>query len=272
MRNTKKYINKLFNAGIELQNGGVYWLNGDASLKASQRQKFRKILGWITDLPKKLKEKFDLDYDIVIGSTFYESNREECFEIYGFDRNTEQDIFNIREVVNDLDENDGQYVHHWEGFKKLLKMIDVNNLDNYLDNYFKEIEIVVDKEGNYNVSHTESIHGIQKLINLLYDEDRFDPEKVWEFKNRIWYAGYRRFIGCYHASSNEDLIFWESSNNRLLTLRVWYSYEEGSIEVVNYEWSELHEIKWETGEDTSYIYKWDPEKMEDILVTKNNFK
>lgn len=271
MRNSKKYKEMLFNAGYTLRNGAVYWLNGDAGLKASERQKFRKILAWLEGLPKMLKEKFDLSCNIVIDSNFYESNLEQFFEIYGVDQDTGQGIFYFGEPVNDVEEND-EYIHHWEGFKKLLKMIDVNNLDNYLDNYFKEIEIVVDKEGNYNVSHTESIHGIQKLINLLYDEDRFDPEKVWEFKNRIWYAGYRRFIGCYHASSNEDLIFWESSNNRLLTLRVWYSYEEGSIEVVNYEWSELFEIKWETGEDTSYIYKWDPEKMEDILVTKNNFK
>lgn len=195
---------------------------------------------------------------------------EQMFEIYGIDQDTGQDVFYFGGVVNDVDENG--YIEHWNGFKKLLKSIDVNNLDQYLDDWFKPIEISTDDEGDYVVSHTNSIYGIQTLIDLIYDEERFDSNKLWEFKDRIWYAGYRRFIGCYHASSNEDLIFWESSNNRLLTLRVWYSYEEGSIEVVNYEWSELFEIKWEAGEDTSSIYKWDSEKMEDVLVTKNNFK
>lgn len=153
MRNSKKYKEMLFNAGYTLRNEAVYWLNGDAGLKASERQKFRKVLGWLENLPKMLKENFDLSCNIVIDSNFYESNLEQFFEIYGVDQDTGQGIFYFGEPVNDVEENDG-YIHHWEGFKKLLKMIDVNNLVDYLDNHFKKIEITTDDEGDYNISHT----------------------------------------------------------------------------------------------------------------------
>lgn len=268
MRNSKKYREMLMNAGYTLKNGAVYWLNGDASLKASQRQKFRKILGWIADLPKKLKEKFDLDYDIVIESNFYENNMEQLFEIYGVDQDTGQDVFYFGETVNDVDENG--YVDHWEGFKKLLKMIDTNNLDNYLDDWFKKVDVEVDSEGDYNISHSESVYGIQELINLIYDEDNFDPHKKWEFKDNRIYTGYRNFIGCYHETSNQDIVFWESTNSRLLALEVWY--KEDTTEVVNYNWSELYSVEANAEDDyNSWIYRWDSEKCEDIPVTPYRF-
>ena len=138
MRNAKKYKEMMFNSGIALKDGGVYWLNGDAGLKASERQKFRKILGWICSLPKMIEEKFGFSINMEIGSMFSEYNGEEKFEIYGYDTDGYQDIFYFGGVVNDVDENDG-YIHHWDGFKRLLKSIDVNNLDQYLYNYFGSV-------------------------------------------------------------------------------------------------------------------------------------
>lgn len=271
MRNTKKYIGKLFDAGYTLRDGGVYWLNGDAGLKASERQKFRKILGWLENLPKILEDKFNLKYNIVIGSNFYENGNEEWFEIYGFDRDTEQDVFYFGEVVNDLDKND--YIHHWEGFKKLLKLININNLDHYLADYFKKIEIIIDKDGDYNVSHTESIYGVQGLIDLLYDEEKFNPEKLWEFKDRIYYAGYRTYIGCYHATSNKDIFFWESASSRLLALEV--IYREDTTNVINYNWSELYEVKGEGPDDENeswiYKYEWESREIKYTPITKYSF-
>lgn len=270
MRNSKKYVEKLFNAGYTLKNGGIYWLNGDAGLKASERQKFRKIISWLENLPEKLKEKFDTNYNVVIESNFYENNMEQMFEIYGVDQDTGQDVFYFGKEVNDLDENDGQYVHHWEGFKRLLKSIDVNNLDNYLDDWFKEIEITTDDEGDYNITHSESVYGIQGLIDTLYDEDNFNPNKKWEFKDNRVYTGYRNFIGCYHEDSNRDIIFWESANSRLLALEVWY--HENSTQVVNYNWSELYSVESNLEDDyNSWIYKWDSENMEDVPITKYKF-
>lgn len=269
MRNSKKYKEMLFNAGYTLRNGAVYWLNGDAGLKASERQKFRKILAWLEGLPKMLKEKFDLSYNIVIDSNFYESNLEQFFEIYGVDQDTGQGIFYFGEPVNDVEENDG-YIHHWEGFKKLLKIIDVNNLVDYLDNHFKKIEITTDDEGDYNISHTESIYGIQTIVDHIYDEANFNSSKGWEFKDRLLYTGYRNFVGCYHTSSNEDIFFWESAGDRLLALEVWY--HEDTTKVVNYNWNELYSVEANPDDNyNSWIYKWDSEKMEDVPVTTYKF-
>lgn len=268
MRNSKKYAEMLINAGIELRDGAVYWLNGDAQLKASQRQKLRKILGWICSLPKMVEEKFGFSINITVGSMFSEYNGEEKFEIYGYDEDSHQDIFYFGDVVNDVDENG--YIDHWDGFKRLLKSIDVNNLDNYLDNWFKPIEITTDKEGDYNVSHSESIYGIQGLVDTLYDEKNFNPSTGWEFKDNRLYTGYRRFIGCYHESSNKDIVFWESAGDRLLALEVVYS--DDSIKVVNYDWSELYSVE-ANPEDNyeSWIYKWDSDKIEDVPVTPYKF-
>lgn len=268
MRNTKKYVEKLFNAGYTLKNGGIYWLNGDAGLKASQRQKLRKILGWLENLPKMLRSKFDVDYNVVIESNFYTNNLEQKFEICGVDQDTGQDIFYFGDTVNDVDENG--YINHWDGFKRLLKSIDVNNLDNYLDDWFKEIEITTDDEGDYNVTHSESVYGIQRLIDLLYNEDEFDPHKKWEFKDNRVYTGYRHFVGCYHETSNQDIIFWESANSRLLALEVWY--KDDSTQVVNYNWSELYSVEANPDDNyNSWIYKWDSENVEDVPVTTYKF-
>ena len=268
MRNSKKYANMLMNAGYTLKNGAVYWLNGDAGLKASQRQKLRKVISWLEGLPVLLKKNFDVEYNIVIESNFYTNNLEQFFEIYGVDLDTGQDIFYFGDIVNDVDENG--YIDHWDGFKKLLKSIDVNYLGQYLDDWFKPIEIVVDEEENYIISHSNSIYGTQELIDLLYNEEQFNTEKLWEFKDNRVYTGYRKFVGCYHETSNQDIFFWESANSRLLALEVWYS--DDSIKVVNYNWSDLYNVESnpEEGYD-SWIYKWDPSKQEDTPVTKYTF-
>ena len=274
MRNTKKYINKLFNAGIELQNGGVYWLNGDASLKASQRQKFRKFIGWLEKLPERLENEFNFDKKIHVNSSYcINDGNEQMFSIYGYtlsDIYVDQYVFEIKTVVNDLDESEGIYTDHWEGFKKWLKELNINHLDNYLDDWFKKIEITVDDEGDYNISHSVSVYGIQGLIDFLYDEDRFNPERRWEFKDNRVYTGYRNFIGCYHESSNKDIIFWESASNRLLALEVWY--KEDTTQVINYSWSELYSVEANPDDNyESWIYRWDSDKQEDLPVTKYKF-
>ena len=272
MRNTKKYINKLWDAGYTLRDGGVYWLNGDASLKASERQKFRKILGWMENLPKMLKEKFNLDYNIVIGSNFYENGGEEIFEIYGFDRDTEQDIFYFGGVVNDVDENG--YIHHWEGFKRLLKLIDTNNLDYHLDVYFRPIEIVRDKD-TITISHTESIFGVQNLINFLYNENNDVNKKGWLFKDHLSFTNMPdKFLGVYHAggTGDKDYFFWEPEHTtRLLVLEVWYSSEDNS-KVVNYNWNTDFEIMTnEEDNNSSWIHRWDKDRSEYVPFIKNKF-
>lgn len=249
MRNAKKYKEMLFDAGIELKDGAVYWLNGDAQLKASQRQKLRKFVGWLCELPE-LLENHVMDKDLVIGSSFYENCGEQWFSIYGFIREPEgsRDIFEIAEVVNDIDDNG--YIHHWEGFKKLLKMVNFQNLDSYLDNYFDPIEIEED-EDRVKVSHTYSIHGIQNLVDYIKNMDSNDKK---------WYIGDTNigddFIRSY-ISGNQELFFWRSESNHITTLKVWYSYENEN-KVVNHIWySDYYVDTNENDDDSQWVYEWD---------------
>ena len=139
MRNAKKYLKRLKDSGLGIVHDGRYWLNGDAGLKASQRQKLRKFIGWLERLPEKLKNNFNFDKKVYVESRYYiNDGKEQVFGLYGYGYTLsnkvfeEHYIFEIKVIVNDLDESNGFYLDHWDGFKKWLKDLDVNNLDNYL--------------------------------------------------------------------------------------------------------------------------------------------
>lgn len=263
MRNTKKYKEMLFDAGLELQNEAVYWLNGDAGLKGSERQKMRSLIGWLCKLPE-LLENHGMDKDLVVGSSFYENCGEQWFSLYGFIREPEgsRDIFEIAEVVNNIDDNG--YIHHWEGFKKLLKMVNFKNLDSYLDKYFDPIEISEDKD-SVKVSHTYSIHGIQNLVDYIKNTD---SDKKWYIGGYLNYTNIGDdFIGSC-SYSNKELFFWRSETNHITTLQVWYSYENNN-KVVNHIWSSDYYIDTnEADEDSQWIYEWDVNTHEGKPIMK----
>ena len=276
MRNSKKYLGKLENRGLGIVYGGLYWLNGDAQLKASERQKLRKFIGWLGKLPERLENEFSFDKKIYVNSSYYiNDGNEQVFKIYGYSLNSiyeDQRVFEIKVIVNDLDSSNGIYLDHWEGFKKWLKKLNVSDLDVYMDDYFRPIEISRD-EDNIWVSHTESYFGVQGLVNFLYDENENINKKGWFFKDYLSYTNYPdKFLGVYHIG-NKDYFFWEPEHtNRILTLEVWYS-DDKSTRVVNHEWSNTtFKVDGNVDDEHSlWIFRWDENKKEWSPFTKNEF-
>lgn len=276
MRKAMKYVEKMKKSGLGVVNDALYWINGDAKLKASQRQKLRKFIGWLEKLPERLEKEYGFKDRIYINSSYYvNGGNEQIFTIDGYtlkDIYEDKNIFSIKVIVNDLDENDDVYTDHWEGFKKWLKELDINNLDRYLDDYFRPIEISRDDE-NIWVSHTVSIFGVQGLINFLYDENENVNKKGWFFNDYLSYTNYPdKFLGVHH-SGNKDYFFWEPEHtNRLLTLEVWYS-DDKSTRVVNHEWSNTtFKVDGNVDDEHSlWIFRWDENKKEWSPFTKNEF-
>lgn len=278
MRKSMKYVEMLNKSGLGLVNGALYWLNGDAGLKASERRKLRKFIGWLEKLPKRLENEFNFDKKVYVNSSYYvNGGNEQIFRLCGYTLNNiyeDQFIFDIEVIVNDLDESDGIYTDHWVGFKKWLKNLNVNDLDSYLDDYFRPIEISRD-EDNIWVSHTNSSFGVQGLINFLYDENENVNEKGWFFKDHLSFTNMPdKFLGVYHAggTGDKDYFFWEPEHTtRLLVLEVWYSSEDNS-KVVNYNWNTDFDIMTnEEDNNSSWIHRWDKDRSEYVPFIKNKF-
>ena len=230
---TKKALNMLLNSGVELADGALYWINGDARLKASQRQCLSRIVKWIANLPKILKDEFKENDQLVVASSFSERNREQIFEIYGYYNNPYRDVFSIKVFVNDLDWwGEDHYLEHWEGFKIFLKNIDYKNMNQYLDERYSHIEVSRDKEGDIVVSHMDSFYGIQPIVDVIESKD-FDPKKMWLFQDYRYNHGYIRLEGVFVTPSFTKVFWRRHWSDRLICLE--YSLND-SGKVIKYSW------------------------------------
>ena len=264
MRNAKKYKEKLFKAGYTLQAGGVYWLNGDAKLTASERQKFRKFLSWLEKLPERFRSNFGLDMNIEILSNFYIWENGQRFCITGVNAKDRTQLFDTDTLVNFVWDEDDEYIDHWEGFKGWLREFDTNNLDGYLVDYFRPINVFVNDYGDIEISHLSSIYGIKNVVDVLHDELKKEKRKGWEF---LEYArNPKKLLGSI-KNSDKEVFFWEGGYTYLKSLEVEYS-KDGNI--IDYVWGETS-YKVVEEEDGKWLYVWDNQEHNHLKYRRYEF-
>ena len=263
MRKANKFKEMLWNKGITLNQGGVYWLNGDAELSASQRNKLRKVLGWIANLPQYLKEEFNYECDLVIRSSFFVQGYEELFGLYGSNTKDGEDIFAIEIVVNDYDES-GDYIHHWEGMKKWLASIDANHLNSYLEGLFLPVRVSHLEGGEVEVSHEETLCGIDEVVEEIHHELEKNDLREWWFPQ--YYSG-RNLLGVI-KTPNKEKFFWGGGFPELKTLEIEFSRDGKTIS--NYVWGSTPYGS-ATKADITTLWVWDDPQQKYLKLGEFEF-
>lgn len=267
MKTLKELREILVNSGIKFLHNNDFWLKEESILNEEELQKLEKLVNWICELPNRIEKETSIKLDIELSSSYYSDIFGiEKYTVKGYDNKKCMWVFKIGGIINDLNVTKS-YIEYNDICRKWLQTIDFDNLDRYINIYFRPIIITTNTKGDHLVSHKYSAYGINELVNYLSNKSNNIYNNKWIFLSDD--NTYKLFKE-YHPSDMCHYVFWsQDGTGDLLTLE--YNVDSKNV-IGDYCWTNDTFIVRKEDNGESWIYKYDYDVDDYIKLVKIDLK